>query len=87
MRTLGGMSEDASIDALVLLDLHYSGLLRGELAAAVQGRLEYDTAFQRAAEQYLTDWAALLDVLEPEGLVPEGAEERLIARLSLIQDT
>ncbi len=81
------MSEDTSIDDLVLLDLHYSGVLRGELADEVQRRLEYDTAFQGVAEQYLTDWAALLDVLEPEGLIPEGAEERLIARLSPINDT
>lgn len=81
------MSEDASIDDLVLLDLYYSGVLRGELADEVQGRLEDDTAFQETAEQYLRDWAALLDVLEPAGLVPDGAEERLIARLSLMNDT
>ncbi len=81
------MSEDASIDDLVLLDLYYSGVLRGEFADEVQGRLEDDTAFQETAEQYLRDWAALLDVLELEGLVPDGAEERLIARLSLMNDT
>ena len=85
--TLSGMSEDTSIDDLVLLDLHYSGLLRGELAQEVQRRLENDPALQTAAEQYLTDWTALLDVLKPEGLVPDGAEDRLIARLPLINDT
>jgi hypothetical protein len=75
------MSADSSVDDLVLLDLHYSGLLRGELADEVQARLEYDLVFQTVAEQYLADWFELLDVLEPEGLVPESAEDRLIARL------
>lgn len=78
------MNDEYTTDDLVLLDLHYSGLLRGELANEVQARLEYDLVFQTAAEQYLTDWSELLDVLEPEGLVPEGAEDRLITRLQAI---
>ncbi|AWT34593.1 hypothetical protein DM785_02750 [Deinococcus actinosclerus] len=78
------MSEDTSTDDLVLLDLHLSGLLRGEIADEVQRRLAEDPAFQVTVEQYLTDWVDLLDILDPAGLVPDGAEERLIERLSLV---
>lgn len=47
----------------------------------MQARLQLDPAFQMAAEQYLADWSELLDVFDPDGLVPDGAEDRLIARL------
>ena len=76
------MTVACTVDDLVLLDLHYSGLLRGDLADEVNGRLLNDPAFQAAAEAYLTDWAALLDVFDPAVLVPDGAEDRMVARLS-----
>lgn len=75
------MNDEHATHDLVLLDLHYSGVLRGELADEVQARLQHDPAFQMAAEQYLADWSELLDDFDPDGLVPDGAEDRLIARL------
>ncbi|GGM53045.1 hypothetical protein GCM10008956_31360 [Deinococcus arenae] len=75
------MNGEYAVDDLILLDLHYSGMLRGALAEDVCARLDSDASFQRLAEQYLTDWANLLEVLEPTGLVPDGAEDRLIVKL------
>lgn len=77
------MKDDNSRNDLVLLDLHFSGLLRGEQAEEVHRRTATDTAFQYLMEQYLTDWAELLDMQAPDGLVPEGAETRLMQRLTL----
>lgn len=76
------MSEANLIDDLVLLDLHFSGLLKGEQCDEVCQRLATDPAFQALAEQYLTDWMDLLDILATDALVPDGAEERLMQRLA-----
>ncbi|GGL18197.1 hypothetical protein [Deinococcus radiotolerans] len=57
------------------------------MADEVQARLEHDPVFLALAEQYLTDWHALLDLLDSGGLVPDGAEARLMARLSATEAT
>lgn len=79
------MSEETPVNDLVLLDLHYSGLLRGDLADEVQARLTSGPAFQAMVEQDLTNWTDLLGMLEPERLVPDGAENRLFLRRSRTQ--
>lgn len=75
------MTDEYAVDDLILLDLHYSGVLRGVLAEDVCTRLDSDVTFRRLAEQYLTDWADLLAVLESTELLPDGAEDRLIMKL------